>query len=294
MATRPNEDDEDDTLDLDQQDGESGDTDVGDDDGDDGSDDDDGGSDDGDQADGDDGDDDGDDDALISFDGDESAQLEGNDLVKHLRAELREARREAAEARKARPVEEVVAVKLREKPTMADHAYDEEAFAEDLGKWQQEKREIEEGEQDRRRAEEASLKAWNERVADYETRKSALPFKDVDDAETVVSSTLSVPQQALIIQVCDEPEKMIYALGKNPAKLKELAGETNMLMLAKAVINLERNLTVTKRNRPAPDKAQRGQGGIERSDKRLERLEKEAERTGDRTALIAYRKTLAK
>ena len=50
---------------------------------------------------------------------------------------------------------------------------------------------------------------------------------------------------------------------------------------------------VKKRKAPAPDRpssgAARMPGGV---DKQLEKLETEAERTGDRTAVIAYRKKL--
>jgi hypothetical protein len=50
---------------------------------------------------------------------------------------------------------------------------------------------------------------------------------------------------------------------------------------------------VKKRKAPAPDRAQSGSGAMPiDSDKQLEKLEAEAEKTGDRTKLIAYKKKL--
>jgi hypothetical protein len=48
---------------------------------------------------------------------------------------------------------------------------------------------------------------------------------------------------------------------------------------------------VKKRKAPAPDKPLSGAGRMPGGpDKQLEKLEADAERTGDRTAVIAYRK----
>jgi len=50
---------------------------------------------------------------------------------------------------------------------------------------------------------------------------------------------------------------------------------------------------VKKRKAPAPDKPLSGAGRMPGGpDKQLEKLEADAERTGDRTAVIAYRKKL--
>jgi hypothetical protein len=57
--------------------------------------------------------------------------------------------------------------------------------------------------------------------------------------------------------------------------------------------SLEKDIKVTKRNAPAADTAVRGStasAALPASDKELERLEKEADRTNDRSKVIAYRR----
>jgi hypothetical protein len=56
---------------------------------------------------------------------------------------------------------------------------------------------------------------------------------------------------------------------------------------------LEDKIKVERRKPlPAPDRPVTGTASLASTDKKLAQLEKEADRTGDRTALIRYRKSL--
>jgi hypothetical protein len=98
-------------------------------------------------------------------------------------------------------------------------------------------------------------------------------------------------QQAVIVKAADNPALVLYSLGKHPAKLAELSQITDPLKMAAAVARLEGGLKVMpKRKPPEPEEIASGTASVSHGkDKELERLEKEAERTGDRTKLIAYK-----
>jgi len=182
---------------------------------------------------------------------------------------------------------------LGPKPTLEGCDFDGEVYAEKLVAWNDQKRKVDEEAAAARAEQEAADAAWKARLKSFETAKAALKVPDFDDAEHVVDKTLSVNQRGLIIQGADKPELLVYALGKNPAKAKELAGITDLVKFAFAVAKLETQLKVAQRANvpPAPERQVRGSaGGATSIDSTETRLEAEADKTGDRTKLIAYRK----
>ena len=91
------------------------------------------------------------------------------------------------------------------------------------------------------------------------------------------------------------PVLVVYALGKNPKKAKELASITDPGKFAFAVAKMEAQLKVNPAKRPpAPERAITGSSapisGTVGST--LERLRAEAEKTGDMTKVIRYRNQL--
>jgi hypothetical protein len=84
----------------------------------------------------------------------------------------------------------------------------------------------------------------------------------------------------------------VYALGKNPKKLKELASITDPVKFAFAIAKLETQLKVSnKKPAPPPEKVVGGTAPIRGAvDSTLERLRADAERTGDYSKVFAYRK----
>ena len=118
-----------------------------------------------------------------------------------------------------------------------------------------------------------------------------MPYGDVDDVEAVVAASLNQMQLASIVQTANDAPKLIYALGKNPARLSALAKVTDPAKFIAAAVRLEMEVKMSKR-RPAaePDVPVRGSASITATaDKHEQKLEAEADRTGDRSKLIKYR-----
>jgi hypothetical protein len=83
-----------------------------------------------------------------------------------------------------------------------------------------------------------------------------------EDAEGVVQETLSKPQQAIIVQGAKNPALVIYALGNNPTKARELARISNPVEFAFAVANLEAQLKVNRKTPPPPEKTEESTGPL--------------------------------
>lgn len=235
------------------------------------------------------------DEVLVTF-GDEAAPAsnEGQDsgLVRKLRAEIRD--RDARLAELAKPSAPQV-VEVGEKPTLESCDYDEDTFETALDAWKDRKRQAEEAKTQAQRDAQANQAAWAEEMADFGRKKAALKVRDFEAAEEEVVAGLSQTQQAIVIKASSDAAKVIYALGKHPAKLATLAAIQDPIKFAVAVSKLEGTLKVTTGNRtaPAPEGIVRGSAPISRqTDKHLQRLEAEAERTGDRTEVVRYKRQL--
>jgi hypothetical protein len=87
---------------------------------------------------------------------------------------------------------------------------------------------------------------------------------------------------------------VVYALGKNPKKAKELASITDPVKFAFAVAKLEAQLKVAPRKTPPPPEgAIRSTAPISGTvDSNLDRLRSEAERTGDYSKVYRYKQQL--
>lgn len=178
---------------------------------------------------------------------------------------------------------------LGPKPTLEDCDYDAEAFEQKLTKWYEEKREFDQAKATAEAKAREESDAWNARLNSYQQAKASLKVKDFDDAEATVLSKLSATQQGIILQGAEKPEVLIYALGKNHTKLKELSEITDPVKYAFAVAKLETQLKVTPRKAPPPEKTVSGSASVSGSaDSTLERLRAEAEKTGDRSKVVAY------
>lgn len=217
--------------------------------------------------------------------------------VKELRKEARELKkrnRELEQAVAARQAAEAPKVDdVGPEPDLADDGidFDKDVFKQKWAAWNERKRKADEMAAKQREEQEAAQTAWNAKLASYQTAKASLKVSDFDDAEHLVTSTMSVTQQAIILKL-PKPELMVYALGKNPAKAKELAAIKDPIDFAFAAAKLETQLKVQPRNTPpAPESKVRGTAGAATAiDSTLARLEAEADRTGDRSKVVAYKR----
>jgi hypothetical protein len=216
--------------------------------------------------------------------------------VRELRKTNRELARENRELKKSQLEKTQVAEAsaLGPKPTMADPDidYDAAKFEVALTKWNEQKRAADQRATDAQAAEKKSQEAWTVRLTEYGEAKSKLKVKDFDEAEAVVVEALSQVQQGIVVQGADNAALVIYALGKNPAKLKELVAIKDPVKFAFTVAKLEKDLKLTTRKAPPPpEKVVTGsapKSGV--VDSQLDRLRAEAEKTGDYTKVTAYKR----
>lgn len=182
------------------------------------------------------------------------------------------------------------------KPTLESCEYDEEAFEKALTKWHDDKRLVDEYQTTQQRKQQERQEENDRVLKSYQEASQKLKVPDFKEAEQLVSITLSDVQKALILEGAASPATLVYALGRSPEKLKELAAITNPLKFTIAFAKLEEKVKVTKRTeKPGPESTIQRTGGQSRLggvDKTLERLEAEAEKTGDRTKIVAYKRSL--
>jgi len=210
--------------------------------------------------------------------------------VKDLRKNHREAQKRIKELEEQlKPVPKVVEV--GKKPTLEDCDYDADEFEDKLEQWHERKRDADKVVQETQRQEEAQKEAWNLSLSSYENKKAELKAKDFTEAEDVVTETLNKVQQSIIVQGADNPALVVYALGKNPSKAKELAEIKDPVKFTFALAKLEASLKMTTRGTPPPpEKTVTSSGRISGAiDNTLEKLRDEARRTGDYTKVTAYK-----
>jgi hypothetical protein len=187
----------------------------------------------------------------------------------------------------ARPV-------LPKKPKLEDVDFDEEKFEASLIEWTDVKRKHDKAEAEARLEAEAAAKEAQGKLAAYKAASAALKVDDFAGAEDVVIKALSIEQQNILLAGTDNPHLVVYALGTSPEKAKELASIKDPARFAVAVGKLEAQIKVAKRSSslPPPERKPGSSGHVATVDQKLERLEEEADRTGDRTKVAAYRREL--
>ena len=213
--------------------------------------------------------------------------------VKELRKTNRELQRQNRELQgklQAAPTENKPVV-IGNKPKLEDHDYDADKYEEALTNWFERKRQAD----DVNAKQEAEVmnqqQAWQAKLDGYGKAKAELRVKDFEDAEEVAQQVFSITQQGVLLQGADNPALVVYALGKNPAKAKELAEIKDPVKFAFAVAKLEKDLKVTNRRQaPAPERIISGTGRSSGAvDSTLERLREDAARTGNMTKVIQYK-----
>ena len=211
---------------------------------------------------------------------------------KELEKKTRELERQLREERQkinaqAQPQEP----QLGPKPTLADNDYDEEKYEKALDSWKEQELVI----KSRKAAQEVEAKkeqeAWGAKVAAYHEKKAKLGVEDYKEAEDTVVSLLSIAQQNIIVDVARDPALIVYALGKNEAKAKELAEIKNPVHFGIAISKLEEMVKVGKKPAVQPEVRVKGGSGVSgTTDSALERLRDEAAKTGDYSKVVAYKK----
>jgi len=221
-------------------------------------------------------------------------QTHAPEWVRELRKTNRELQRQNRELQnklQTTAQTETKPVVLGVKPKLEDHDYDADKFEAALADWFERKRQADEANARQEAEVMNQQKAWKAKLDGYGKAKAELRVKDFEDAEAVAQELFSVTQQGVVIQGADNPALVIYALGKNPKKAKELSDIKDPVKFAFAVAKLEKELKVTNRRAaPPPERIVSGTGRVSGAvDSTLERLREEAARTGNMTKVIQYK-----
>ena len=177
------------------------------------------------------------------------------------------------------------------KPTLESCDYDSDQYEKKIDAWYDKKRQAD------LIAEKTAAKKQSEEneqrqiYANYSERKAGLRVKDYAEAEEEVIDQLDITKQNVILKYAKKPELIVYALGKSPAKLAELA-KLDAFEFAKELGRLEDNLKVGKRKpKTKPEKTIQSTGSLSgTTDRTLEKLREEAAKTGNMSKVMAYKR----
>ena len=221
-------------------------------------------------------------------------EVRAPEWVRELRKTNREKERRIRELEAkltATTTENKPVVTMGPKPKLEDHDYDADRYEQALDAWHERKRQHDLETEMVKKSELEQHQAWQAKLDSYGKAKAELKVRDYEDAEETVQQLLNITQQGVVLQGADNPALVIYALGKNPKKAKEIAEITDPVKFAFAVAKLEKELKVTNRRAaPAPERIVSGTGRSSGAvDSTLDRLREEAARTGNMTKVIQYK-----
>ena len=226
----------------------------------------------------------------------EPEQERAPEWVRELRRSHRELQRKVREYEESSTqATQPAARALGPKPTLEGHEYDTDRYETALEAWYRQRDQIEAEKREQERQAEEQKRAWQAKLEGYGKAKGELKVQDFDDAEALVQESLNITQQGIVLQGAENPALVVYALGKNPKRAKELAAITDPVRFAFAVAKLEAQLKVAPRSKPpAPEKPMpSGTAPVSgSSDTNLERLREEAARTGDFSKVVRYKAQL--
>lgn len=240
---------------------------------------------------------------IVSIEGESPPQAEDDfqgqpapEWVKELRKTSREQAKKIREleAEKQAAVAATTQVEVvGPEPTLEGCDYDEARFKASWKSWNTKQVEQEAKTREKQQQAKSEQDAWSAKVAAY--REAPLKVPDFEDAEHATIEALNPTQQGILILGPDSPavsKQLVYALGKNPNKLKELSAIKDPVKFAFAAAKVLEKLTVTPRKTPpAPETQVRGSASVTTTaDSTLAKLMAEADRTGDRSKVNAYRR----
>lgn len=213
--------------------------------------------------------------------------------AKDAAADAKAARAELAAERalKAIPVEDEAAP---ERPTIEGCNYNTQVYDEKLREYFAAEAKLDAKKQARLAEAQAETEDYQARLGKYVSAKQALKVPDFDAAEAVVRSKLTQVQQSIIIRNSDNPANTILALGRSKKALDDLAAIKDADRFAFALAKTEGKITVTQKAPPPPESKLHGgvsTGGGSLATQ-LAAAEKEAERTNDRSKVVAIKRQM--
>lgn len=211
--------------------------------------------------------------------------------MRNLREELKRQRQRVKELeqRDTPKVDEV-----GEKPNIDDYWDKPEQYDQDLEAWLERKREAKQREERQAEAAAKQQERWQRESAAVEAKFAEIRVPGKDEARSIVEEDFPGQLFAFLVKAAgDNAAALIVGLGKSPekrAQLKQLADEGSLVEFIRDATLMGKEVRMGAR-KPAtvPEKQHRGStGGAARTDAKRARLEREAEETGDYSALVRY------
>lgn len=207
-------------------------------------------------------------------------------MNKKQEAELRELRQKLESTGVVSPEDN-----LPKEPELEDYDYDSGKFKQAWKDWNN-KAEAAKAKANAAKSQQTEQEqSWQARLAEHKDGGAKLGVADYEDAEAVVTATLSPTQLGILISTSDNSNLLTYALGRNPAKLENLAGITDPAKFIREMTKLEMQMKTTRRAPTTKPESRPQRGSVGQppgSAVQLEKLRAEADKTGDRSKVIAY------
>lgn len=184
------------------------------------------------------------------------------------------------------------APELGPKPTLESVDYDPEKLATELETWVNRKAAHDKEQAKAKEAAEAERKAWQDRVVEFD--KQGARYSGFATAKQTIMQTMTPDQQSMILDAAINPSLVVAALGKSPAKAKELASIKNPIRFTAEIARLELKMSAAPRApQTTPEKVITGRTSSPATvSANLDKLHEEARRTGDYTAYRAAKKAV--
>ena len=184
-----------------------------------------------------------------------------------------------------------------DKPNLSDPDidYDEELYAEKYFAWKVQSLQEEYEHNQQVAKEEAIVKSYQEQE-DQARNRYKENSKNIDktiltNAENYVNEKFNEEQLYILLHKCKNTPLVVAALKANQKESEKLLNITDRIDFAVSILEFEKKLRVNQRPSKAPEGDTRlssnTRTGVTKS---LEQLEKEADRTGDRTAVINFKR----
>lgn len=219
--------------------------------------------------------------------------------VKELRVKQRETAKEnKALKQQLEQFNKAKTVEVGPEPNIDDPDidYDNDKFKAATQAWLSRKAEAEKEVAAEKDIEEANAQAWQTTLNTFNEKREVVKAKmpNYEELEEIVDDYLSEIQKGAILQCAKDPALLIAALGKNPAKLKVLSSTKDAARFIWAASQMESQMESQMKvgNRKVTTKPEDkvvGSGGGNALDATLDKLEKEADKTGDRSKILAYK-----
>lgn len=220
--------------------------------------------------------------------GDEEPAAEEPEGMRAMRKQLDEYKRELAKERAGKAAPTIPDAGPMPKIDDDGIDYDADLHTAAMAKWMESKAAADKAKGEADSARKAASDAWQAKLGTFAEQRAALKVPNYDEAEAAVAADFNERQISIIVGGANNKAAIMYAIGRNPTQRARLAKISDEVEFAVEIGRMEAQL---KQRRPetAPERKHEGNAATQGGDRKLDALEREAARTGDRSKIIAYK-----